>query len=135
MKDNTHIYTIEQIARHHTRKDLWVIVHGKVYNLSSFLDTHPGGDEILLQYAGDDGTLEFEKAGHPEEAQQLLQNYCIGYVTRDCVLECDGLLKQTAETSIWRKYLRTLAASTLDSFHWLLLLVGIISVLLLLFHF
>ncbi|GJQ09958.1 hypothetical protein GpartN1_g1749.t1 [Galdieria partita] len=135
MTDNTNIYTIEQVARHHTRKDLWVIIHGKVYDLSSFLDRHPGGEEILLQYAGEDGTLEYEKAGHPEEAQQLLQDFCVGCVTRECVLEGDGLLKWTPETSIWRKYYRTLDATALDSFHWLLLLVGIVSVLLILFHF
>jgi hypothetical protein len=84
---------------------------------------------------GDDGTLEFDKAGHPEEAQLLLQDYCIGSVTRDCVLECDGLVKLTPQTSVWRKCWRWMDISALDSFHWLLLLVGIVSVLLIVAHF
>jgi len=69
MTQGTQVYTVEQVylyllsiivvltntvkvARHHTRSDLWIIIHGKVYDLSSFLDIHPGGDQILLQYAG-----------------------------------------------------------------------------------
>lgn len=135
MADRTRTFTIEQVTRHHSRKDLWIIIHGNVYDLTCFLDKHPGGEEILLQYAGEDGTLEFEKAGHPLEAQLLLQEYCIGSVIRDCVLECDGLVTTTPTSSSWRKYFRTLDASTLDNFHWLLLLVGIFSVLLILFHF
>jgi len=52
MTQGTQVYTVEQVAKHHTRSDLWIIIHGKVYDLSSFLDIHPGGDQILLQYAG-----------------------------------------------------------------------------------
>lgn len=41
-----------------------MIIRGNVYDLSSYLDTHPGGPRIILKYAGRDATEEFEPI-HP----------------------------------------------------------------------
>jgi len=52
-------YTLNEVGLHNTRQDFWVALHGKVYNLTKFLDQHPGGDPITLA-AGLDATILFE---------------------------------------------------------------------------
>lgn len=45
-------YSSIEVAKHATREDAWLIVGGKVLDVSSWLDDHPGGDDILLDHAG-----------------------------------------------------------------------------------
>ena len=47
-----------EIMQHRFLADIWVVVDGKVYDMTEFIasDTHPGGEEIPLQYAGKDAT-------------------------------------------------------------------------------
>ncbi|KAJ7632101.1 FMN-dependent dehydrogenase-domain-containing protein [Mycena rosella] len=55
------------VAQHNTRESCWIIVHGKVYDVTEFLDEHPGGSKIILKYAGKDATQEYEPI-HPPDA-------------------------------------------------------------------
>ena len=79
--------SIEEVAKHTSKKDLWVIIHGKVYDLTAFLPgniykmfynsnilqkngsnlylyflcaEHPGGQKIIMKYAGRDATKAFD---------------------------------------------------------------------------
>uniref|UniRef100_A0A8C4SZN8 Cytochrome b5 type B n=1 Tax=Erpetoichthys calabaricus TaxID=27687 RepID=A0A8C4SZN8_ERPCA len=42
-------------------KNTWVIIHDKVYDVTHFLDEHPGGEEVLLEQAGGDATEKMLK--------------------------------------------------------------------------
>lgn len=44
----------EQIRRHSSLSDAWLVVEGGVYDVTSYLDSHPGGKAMLLKYAGKD---------------------------------------------------------------------------------
>lgn len=44
--------TASSVAHHNTRKSCWVIINSQVYDLTEFLDHHPGGSSVILQYAG-----------------------------------------------------------------------------------
>lgn len=71
-------FSVAEINKHNTRDDMWVIVRGKVYDVSKFIDEHPGGEEVLLDVAGKDATTEFIDVGHSEEAEEILGKLLIG---------------------------------------------------------
>ncbi|CAG9975109.1 unnamed protein product [Clonostachys byssicola] len=75
---STTVVTTSELAEHNTATDLWVSVHGKVYNLTSFLKDHPGGIDSVLQCAGDDGTEAYDYAGHSKSASATLTRFLIG---------------------------------------------------------
>ena len=44
--------SLDEVKKHSKPNDAWVIIHGKVYDVTKFLRDHPGGPEILQQHAG-----------------------------------------------------------------------------------
>ena len=60
----------------------WLAICGKVYDVTDFLKTHPGGAETLLQCAGGDATADYDAVGHSAAAKKMLAKYYVG--------ECDG---------------------------------------------
>jgi len=58
------------------------VIHDKVYNSSSFVDEHPGGEEVLLDVGGQDATEAFEDVGHSDEAREILEGLLIGTLKR-----------------------------------------------------
>lgn len=75
---------IEEVRKHNTKKDCWVIIHGKVYDVSDFVDEHPGGAAIIVKYAGKDATKAFDPI-HPGDTLEkyLDKKYHLGEVTGD----------------------------------------------------
>ena len=67
-----------QIKQHCSKEDCWIVVDGKVYNVTEYLEEHPGGSEIIINLAGGDATREFNDIGHSINAIQLLSKYEIG---------------------------------------------------------
>ena len=56
------IVTLEEVRKHGRRGDCWVVVHGHVFDVSKWMQDHPGGWEILETNAnGKDNTAEFEE--------------------------------------------------------------------------
>lgn len=54
----TNLYTFSEIAMHNTRADCWMSIGDKVYNVTSFIDLHAGG-EVILSGCGTDATAMF----------------------------------------------------------------------------
>ncbi|KAF1984929.1 cytochrome b5 [Aulographum hederae CBS 113979] len=75
-------FTFSEVAEHTSKKDLFLVIHDKVYNTSSFVDEHPGGEEVLLDVGGQDATEAFEDVGHSDEAREILDGMLVGTVKR-----------------------------------------------------
>ncbi|XP_028893828.1 uncharacterized protein LOC105208699 isoform X3 [Zeugodacus cucurbitae] len=77
------IYTLEDVKQHNKPEDLWIIIAGKVYDVTKFRNEHPGGEETLDDVGGRDGTRDFDDVGHSQEAKEMLKKYYIGDVEVD----------------------------------------------------
>ena len=74
----------DEIQEHHGEAEtVWTVIHGKVYDMTKFLDEHPGGRAILEENAGLDSSEEFDDVGHSKDAQEMLTDYEIGKVEED----------------------------------------------------
>jgi cytochrome b involved in lipid metabolism len=45
-------YTLAEVKKHNKANDLWMAINGKVYDVTSFVDRHPGGPNNLIEHAG-----------------------------------------------------------------------------------
>lgn len=70
------------VSEHASKKDLYMVIHDKVYNTTSFVDEHPGGEEVMLDVGGQDATEAFEDVGHSDEAREILEGMLIGTLKR-----------------------------------------------------
>jgi L-lactate dehydrogenase (cytochrome) len=43
---------LAEVGKHNTVEDFWMVIHGKVYDMTDFISHHPGGKAVLKQYAG-----------------------------------------------------------------------------------
>ncbi|RUP49170.1 FMN-dependent dehydrogenase-domain-containing protein, partial [Jimgerdemannia flammicorona] len=62
----------QELAQHNTQEDCWVIIHGKVYDLTKFLPEHPGGIKVITRWAGQDATPSFESIHPPDIVDHYL---------------------------------------------------------------
>ncbi|KAH6637416.1 acyl-CoA dehydrogenase family protein [Boeremia exigua] len=71
--------TRDAVAKHNTPEDMWCIIDHKVYDLSDFVDAHPGGSVVLEQVAGTDATIAFYNL-HRQEVLEKYSDLCIGTI-------------------------------------------------------
>ncbi|KFK35341.1 hypothetical protein AALP_AA5G272100 [Arabis alpina] len=74
--------TNSDLSKHNKPGDLWIAIQGKVYNVSDWIKSHPGGDTVILNLVGQDVTDAFI-AFHPGTAWHNLEPLFTGYHLRD----------------------------------------------------
>jgi len=72
--------SMEEVAKHKTEKDCWVVVNGQVLDVTNFLADHPGGKKAILIYAGRDATEEFNMLHKPDVVDKYAPECIIGRV-------------------------------------------------------
>ncbi len=75
-------YTLKEVASHCHVESCWMVVLDKVYDLTDFIEYHPGGYEIMLEYGGSDATNAFIEKPHTIEATDMLEKYLIGELVK-----------------------------------------------------
>jgi len=76
-------YTVSEVSRHNSKKDIWIIVKDKVYDVTKFLPEHPGTEASLMKWAGKDCTAPFYGDQHPDTTEAQLKRYIIGNIKRE----------------------------------------------------
>ncbi len=77
-------------------EEQWTLIDGKIIDITNYKYQHPGGDEILLEHAGADGTDSFNSVGHSKEARDTMLEYVIGELHPD---DAAGLKKSSSASS------------------------------------
>ncbi len=77
MQGITLTLTPEEVAKHNTPQSCWLIVNGKVYDVTNYIALHPAGARPILEYCGKDATQAFA-AYHSSRAWSLLEYFYIG---------------------------------------------------------
>lgn len=85
MASDSKVHVFEEVTKHNKLKDCWLIISGKVYDVTPFMEDHPGGDEVLLAATGKDATSDFEDVGHSDSARGMMEQYYIGEVDSSTV--------------------------------------------------
>merc|ERR1711988_851459 len=75
-------FSMAEEEKHNTKDDIWIVVKGKVYDSTKYLEEHPGGAASILINGGQDTSDDFE-ALHSSKAWKKLEEYYIGEVEEE----------------------------------------------------
>ena len=70
---NDAAFTMDEVAKHKTAKDCWVVVNGEVLDVTEFLPDHPGGKKAIMLFAGKDASDEFNMLHKPDVIHKYLE--------------------------------------------------------------
>lgn len=72
----------EELKNHKTRDDCWTCINGKVFNITPYVNFHPGGVDEIMKCAGRDGTALFNKYHSWVNADRMLEKCFVGMMNR-----------------------------------------------------
>lgn len=75
--NGTKYFKMKEVYKHNRPSDAWLVINGKVYDVTSWIPQHPGG-KVILKGIGKDATTLFNRIGHSQHAHQILNKYYIG---------------------------------------------------------
>nr|BAN20243.1 cytochrome B5 [Riptortus pedestris] len=76
------VFRLEEVKKKADGKTL-VVIHNSVYDVTEFLNEHPGGEEVLMEQSGQDATEAFEDVGHSSDAREMMKKFKIGELHED----------------------------------------------------
>src|ERR1700730_18362275 len=82
-----------EVAAHNSAKSCYVTMGNRVFDLTGFIDSHPGGGELVLEYGGKDITeiLKDEASHtHSEAAYEVLDDSLVGFMATRKVINTAG---------------------------------------------
>lgn len=73
------VFTLEEVARHNTAEDCWIVAHGVVYDVTEYIAEHPGGSFAIVRHAGKvcDSDFDFHS---PHAQRTVWSRYAIGRI-------------------------------------------------------
>ena len=78
-----------EISKHNKQSDCWLLISGKVYDITSFFGSHPGGSKVMAATCGTDATIAYmtqdpnatsstNRSAHSSKATNMLTSYYLG---------------------------------------------------------
>jgi len=82
------VLDLVEVAKHNTNANCWIIVNSKVYNISNYASSHPGGTRNILDYCGKEATQAFDTKGgqgnaHSTSANNMLDQFFVGNLNQN----------------------------------------------------
>ncbi|MFA6515389.1 MAG: cytochrome b5 domain-containing protein [Candidatus Paceibacterota bacterium] len=83
------VLDMTEIAKHNKQTDCWILINGKVYNITSYFGSHPGGNDTMTATCGKNATAAYAtknpsanrssgSSAHSSSANSMLGNYYLG---------------------------------------------------------
>ncbi|KAF5586147.1 L-lactate dehydrogenase (cytochrome) [Fusarium subglutinans] len=85
--------SLDDLRQHNTANDCWIAVHSKVWDITHFINEHPGGPEVLLSLAGTDATELYNDVHAPDIIEDLPRDKLVG------LLEESAISRSTPKTT------------------------------------
>ena len=76
--DKTRKVSAEEVRKHNSVDDLWIIIDKKVYDVTESAEEHPGGVAAIAKNAGGDASKGFRGPQHPSRVFDIVDDYMIG---------------------------------------------------------
>eukprot|EP00076_Gallus_gallus_P006781 XP_001233871.1 cytochrome b5 reductase 4 isoform X1 [Gallus gallus] len=70
--------TEDELAKHNKKEDCWICIRGLVYNVTPYMEYHPGGEDELMKAAGADGTDLFDQVHRWVNYESMLKECLVG---------------------------------------------------------
>ncbi|XP_076930180.1 cytochrome b5-like [Bidens hawaiensis] len=85
MASDQKIFVFDEVAKHNKLDDCWLIISRKVYDVTLFMDDHPGGGDVWLRATGKDATVDFSDVGHSAIAREKMKKYYVGEIDESTI--------------------------------------------------
>lgn len=76
------VYSLKEVASHSSAADCWMAVHGKVYDVTTYLPNHPSRPEVIEPWCGKEASEAYDTKTrgrrHSEQADRQLERFLIG---------------------------------------------------------
>ncbi|CAF1788421.1 BnaC09g46970D [Brassica napus] len=77
-ESNRRLISMDEVKKHKSGDSMWTVLKGRVYNISPYMNFHPGGVDMLMKAVGRDGTLLFNKYHAWVNFDVLLEKCLVG---------------------------------------------------------
>merc|ERR1712178_239614 len=84
------VINAEEYLKHAKEDDLWLLIDGKVYDVTKYQEEHPGSDSILHDVMGKDATQEFDDVGHSKDAIAVRDKLLVGDFDMEQISQVPG---------------------------------------------
>jgi cytochrome b involved in lipid metabolism len=76
--------TVDEVKKHNQLNDCWLIINDAVYDVTNYAQFHPGGDQRIYRFCGQDATTAFQtqggKGSHSQKAVDQLKQLYLGKI-------------------------------------------------------
>ncbi|KAK0658204.1 Ceramide very long chain fatty acid hydroxylase SCS7 [Lasiodiplodia hormozganensis] len=82
--------TQAEVQAHNSAESCYVTIGSKVFDITSFVEDHPGGGDLILEYGGKDITdilADEVSHTHSDSAYEILDEHLVGFVANEKVLD------------------------------------------------